>query len=64
MTQVPAIVVGPVTTRVVIASWDLTREINSLRWVVGLRFRLSDSIPKSSFLSELRNHPSEPGESG
>ena len=55
---------GPVTTRGVIASLDLTHEVNSLWWVVGLSFRLSEAIPKSSFLSELRNHPSEPGESG
>ena len=55
--------VGPVTTRVVIALWALTREVNLLRWVVGLSFRSLEAIPKSSFLSKLRNHPSEPGES-
>ena len=52
------------TTRVVIALWALTREVNSLRWVVGFSFRSLEAIPKSSFLSELRSHPSEPGESG
>ena len=32
----------------------------------GLEFSAlnSDAIPQSSFLSELHNHPSEPGESG
>ena len=60
--KVQAIVVGPVTTRVVIALWDLLREVHSLRWVVGLSFRLSAAIPKSSFLSEVHNHPFEPGE--
>ena len=39
-------------------------EVNSLRWVVGLSFRLSKAISKSSFLSELCNHPSKPGENG
>ena len=65
--EVQAIVEGPVITRVVIALWNLTREVNSLQWVVGLSFRLSKAIPKkkkSLFLSEFRNHPSEPGESG
>ena len=60
--KVQAIVVGPVTTRVVIALWDLICEVHSLRWVVGLSFRLSAAIPKSSFLSEVHNHPFEPGE--
>ena len=54
--------ISPVTTRVVIALWALTREVNSLRWVVGLSFRLLEAIPKSSFLSDLFNHPSEAGE--
>ena len=50
------------TTRVVIALWALTREVNSLQWVVGLSFRLLEAIPKSSFLSDLFNHPAEEGE--
>ena len=54
--------VGPVTTRVVIALWALTRDVNSLPWVVGLSFRLLEAIPKSSFLSDLFIHPSEAGE--
>ena len=53
---------GPVTTRLVITLLALTREVNSLRWVVGLSFRLLEAIPKSSFLSDLFNHPSEAGE--
>ena len=41
---------------------SLTREVNLLRWVVGLSFRLLEAIPKSSFLSDLFNHPCEAGE--
>ena len=41
--------VGPVTTRVVIALWALTREVNSLRWAVGLSFRLIKLFPKARF---------------
>ena len=51
--EVQASAVGPMTTLVVIALRDLTREVNSLRWVIGLSFRLSEAIPQSSFLSEL-----------
>ena len=40
-----------------------TRSKFVVRWVVGLSFRLLEAIPKCSFPSELRNHPSEPGES-
>ena len=56
--EVHAIVVGSVSIRVVIALWALKRKVNSLRWVVGLSFRLLEAISKSSSFSKLPTIPS------
>ena len=46
---------GPVTTPVVIALLGLTCEVNSLRWVVGLNFRLFEA--KAQFSQSFATTP-------